>query len=92
MGIEHEHEAALNRMGERRELVPGSNNYLIDPNTGLVSRATVWTHGGVWFVDHFKPGGPVYNREHERAVMNKRTRATEARNEERCSNAGLAQR
>lgn len=65
--LQHEHERALRAMAARREL-PAGENYLIDADTGLVTKATVWLHGDVWFFDHCDRDHPRYGGEYLYAV------------------------
>jgi hypothetical protein len=39
------------------------SNYIIDHDTGLVSKAVVWAMGGIWFMDHWEKSDPHYWRE-----------------------------
>lgn len=73
MDLKQKHEAAFHEMAGKRKLFPGAENFIIDAASGLVSRATVWLHGAVWFVDHFDRNSPVYRREYDWAVRQPQT-------------------
>lgn len=70
---ELDHEFAFHAIASRRELSPGADNYIIDANIGLVSRATVWLHGDVWFIDHFQSDHPRYYQEYDLAIRRPNT-------------------
>lgn len=57
MSARQRHETAFLAMAARKELSPGQT-YMVDPISGLVTCATVWLHGDVWFFDH-------YDRDHK---------------------------
>lgn len=59
--MRQEHERAFHAMAGRREL-PAGENYMVDAETALVTRATVWLHGAVWFFDHYDQEHPEHRR------------------------------
>lgn len=64
-----EHESAFRRL----PLKPGAENHIIDAESGVVSRATVWLHGDIWFFDHYDRDHPNYIREYEHAARRSET-------------------
>jgi len=67
MGTAAEHESAFQAMAARREL-SGGDHYMVDAESGLVTRATVWVHGDVWFFSHYEKSHPRYRQEYEYAA------------------------
>lgn len=65
--IKADHERAFHAMAARHEL-PGGAAFMIDPESGLLSAATIWVHGDVWFIDHYTPDHPHYRREYRYAL------------------------
>lgn len=73
MTIQAEHETAFKNLAQRGQLFPGAENHIIDAESGIVSRATVWLHGDIWFVDHFDRSHPRYVQEYEHAAKRPKT-------------------
>jgi len=67
-----EHETAFKNLASRRQLC-GGRHCMIDADTGLVSAATVWLHGDVWFFDHYDRDHPHYWREYMFAARQRGT-------------------